>query len=78
LQRVAARQAARSTDGPGPYATRTFVPEGSDGCCHALVEGQEFGADALRNCDVQRIRRAKRQVKPSKKGSSSRYVCRMS
>jgi len=35
--------------------------------CHLPVEGDEHGANSLRNCDVERIGRTKRQIQTAQK-----------
>jgi hypothetical protein len=38
------------------------------------VEGQKFGAHALRDCNVQCVLGAQRQIQPSQKSCRSSYV----
>ena len=41
---------------------------------HFFVEGQNLGPDTLRDCDVQRVRRSKRQIESSKESGGGCHV----
>jgi hypothetical protein len=42
------------------------------GVCHWSIEGQKFGAHALRDCNVQSVVSAQRQIQPSQKSCPQR------
>ena len=44
---------------------------GAGGVCHSSIEGQKFGAHALRDCNVQGVLGAQRQIQPSQKSGRS-------